>query len=112
MLFRSVHFELYPTDRFPCESIQVVLHTREGKNSRNNKTERLYNLQVEVEDYIQKKYGQKEFEIDYKNGLELYNKSLDKVFSVLKDVVEKFTNIVDDEISLYASENRSILSNK
>ena len=69
-------------------------------------------MQVEVEDYIQKKYGQKEFEIDYENGLELYNKSLDKVFSVLKDVVEKFTNIVDDEISLYARENRSILSNK
>ncbi len=88
------------------------MHTREGKNARNNKTERLYNLQVEVEDYIQKKYGQKEFEIDYENGLELYNKSLDKVFSVLKDVVEKFTNIVDDEISLYARENRSILSNK
>lgn len=107
-----VHFELYPTDRFPCESIQVVLHTREGKNARNNKTERLYNLQVEVEDYIQKKYSQNEFEIDYENGLELYNKSLDKVFSVLKDVVEKFTNIVDDEISLYARENRSILSNK
>ncbi len=76
------------------------MHTREGKNARNNKTERLYNLQVEVEDYIQKKYGQKEFEIDYENGLELYNKSLDKVFSVLKDVVEKFTNIVDDEIPL------------
>lgn len=88
------------------------MHTREGKNARNNKTERLYNLQVEVENYIQKKYGQKEFEIDYENGLELYNKSLDKVFSVLKDVVEKFTNIVDDEISLYARENRSILSNK
>lgn len=88
------------------------MHTREGKNARNNKTERLYNLQVEVEDYIQKKYGQKEFEIDYENGLELYNESLDKVFSVLKDVVEKFTNIVDDEISLYARENRSILSNK
>lgn len=88
------------------------MHTREGKNARNNKTEKLYNLQVEVENYIQKKYGQKEFEIDYENGLELYNKSLDKVFSVLKDVVEKFTNIVDDEISLYARENRSILSNK
>ena len=72
----------------------------------------MYNLQVEVEDYIQKKYGQKEFEIDYENGLELYNKSIDKVFSVLKDVVEKFTNIVDDEISLYTRENRSILSNK
>lgn len=67
---------------------------------------------MEVEDFVQKKYGQKEFELDYENGLESYNKSLDKVFSVLKDIVEEFTDIVDDEISLYARENRSILSNK
>lgn len=107
-----VHFELYPTDGFPCKSILVVLHTREGKNARNNKTERLYNLQVEVEDFVQKKYGQKEFELDYENGLESYNKSLDKVFSVLKDIVEEFTDTIDNEISLYASESKKISSHK
>ena len=88
------------------------MHTREGKNARNNKTERLYNLQVEVEDFVQKKYGQKEFELDYENGLESYNKSLDKVFSVLKDIVEEFTDTIDNEISLYASESKKISSHK
>lgn len=107
-----VHFELLPTDRFPYKSIRVVLHTREGKEPRNNRTERLYNLQVEVEDSIQDKYEQKEFELDYENGLEAFNKSLDRVFLVLKDIVEEFTDIIDKEISLYASESKKISSVK
>lgn len=101
-----VHFELLPTDRFPYKSIRVVLHTREGKDAEKNRTEELYNLQVKVENHIMEKYGQKEFELDYENGLESYNKSLDKVFSVLKDIVEEFTDTIDYEISLYASKSK------
>lgn len=108
----QVHFELLPTERFPYKSIRVVLHTREGKEPRNNRTEELYNLQVKVENHIMEKYGQKEFELDYENGLESYNKSLDKVFSVLKDIVEEFTDTIDHEISLYASESKKISSHK
>lgn len=108
----QVHFELLPTERFPYKSIRVVLHTREGKEPRNNRTEELYNLQVKVENHIMEKYGQKEFELDYENGLESYNKSLDKVFSVLKDIVEEFTDTIDHEISLYASESKKISSHQ
>lgn len=92
----AIHFELISKDFFPPAKMQVVLHTREQKN--HTRTEELINLQDKVKEYLINRYCSDIVDIDYKTE-ETFINSFDQIMEMLKDIIDVFTQKVDNELN-------------
>ena len=92
-----VHFELVMVGKYPYNSIQVTLHSKEGKDPEGLRTDKLNNLENKAIEFIKQTYGKDEFEIDYSN-VDNYEKSINKVIDVVDAVIKKYEGIIENEI--------------
>ena len=85
----NVHFELLKKElvNLPPNAWRVVLHTHEQKNK--PRTDYLRNLGQDTE---------KQIDIDY-SSQEKFEESMNRVFEALKDLVNTYTQTIDEEIA-------------